>query len=241
MNVVLLQPSYIPWRGYFDQIWRSDLFIFYDDVQYDKHGWRNRNQIKAAQGKKWLTIPVYSKGVTEGIPINQVKIVWGKPWNLNHLKSLQHSYAKTPYFEKYLPLLREFYSRHDEYLADFTIDVSIAIARELGILHTRFMRSSQLSGIQGQKTDRVINILKAVGATYYYCGPLASNYMEPEKFDAAGIPFEYMQYNYPEYPQLYPPYDPFVSILDTMFMMGDETLNYITKGAHVQRTESRPD
>ena len=80
MNVVILQPSYIPWRGYFDQIRRADLFIFYDDVQYDKHGWRNRNQIKTAQGKQWLTIPVHSAGVTQGVPIKDVKIDQGKPW-----------------------------------------------------------------------------------------------------------------------------------------------------------------
>ena len=72
MNCVILQPSYIPWRGYFHQIKKADLFIFYDDVQYDKHGWRNRNRIKTQQGSQWITIPVYSKGVVEkGIPINQ--------------------------------------------------------------------------------------------------------------------------------------------------------------------------
>ena len=70
MNVVILQPSYIPWRGYFDQIRRADLFVFYDDVQYDKRGWRNRNQIKTASGKQWLTVPVYSHGAqTKNIPI----------------------------------------------------------------------------------------------------------------------------------------------------------------------------
>ena len=97
----------------------------------------------------------------------------------------------------------------------------------LGISDTKFLRSSELTNIQGQKTDRVIDILKRVGATYYICGPSASSYMEPEKFDAAGIPFEYMKYNYPEYKQLHPPYDPFVTILDLLFMVGDEALSFI--------------
>jgi hypothetical protein len=222
MNVVILQPSYIPWRGYFDQIRRADLFIFYDDVQYDKHGWRNRNQIKTAQGKQWLTIPVYSKGVTNGIVIKDVRIDWSKPWTKNHLKSLVVTYSKTPYFKEYLPLLESCYARRDEYLADFTIATSVLLAHELGMTSTQFMRSSEMTGIEGQKTDRVICILKQVGATHYLCGPSASSYMEPEKFKHAGIPFEYMQYNYPEYPQLYPPYDPFVSILDLMFMTGKD-------------------
>ena len=226
MNVVILQPSYIPWRGYFDQIRRADLFIFYDDVQYDKHGWRNRNQIKTTQGKQWLTIPVNSKGVTNGIPIKDVRIDWSKPWAKNHLKSLTVVYNKTPYFKEYLPLLESFYERRDEFLADFTIEFSIALARELGINSTRFMRSSEMPHVEGRKTDRVIDVLKRVGATHYICGPSASSYMEPEKFEEAGITFEYIEYNYPEYSQLYPPYDPYVSILDLMFMTGKDAIKY---------------
>jgi hypothetical protein len=234
VNVVILQPSYIPWRGYFDQIRRADLFIFYDDVQYDKHGWRNRNQIKTHQGKQWLTVPVHTKGVTMGTPIRDVRIDWSKPWAKNHLKSLTFAYSKAPCLKEYVPLLESFYERRDKFLADFTIETSMILARELGLTSTRFMRSSELPDIQGQKTDRVIHILKRVGATHYICGPSASSYMEPEKFDHAGITFEYMEYEYPEYSQLYPPYDPFVSILDLMFMMGKESCLYIeqAKGNH---------
>jgi hypothetical protein len=227
VNVVILQPSYIPWRGYFDQIRRADLFIFYDDVQYDKHGWRNRNQIKTAQGKQWLTIPVHSKGVTEGIPIKDVRIDWSKPWAKNHLKALTVSYNKSPYFKEYLPLLESFYSRHDVYLADFTIETSIQLTRELGNASTRFMRSSELSGIDGVKTDRLIQILKQVGATHYISGPSARDYIEKSKFDEAAITLEYMEYNYGEYPQLYPPYDPYVSTLDLLFMVGSEAAQYV--------------
>lgn len=227
MNVVILQPSYIPWRGYFDQIRRADLFIFYDDIQYDKHGWRNRNQIKTHQGNQWLTIPVHTKGVTQGVPIKDVRIDWSKPWAKSHLKSLTISYSKAPHFKGYLPLLEEIYQRRDEFLADFTIETSIVLARELGFTSTRFMRSSELSSIEGQKTDRVINVLKQVGATHYICGPSASSYMEPEKFSKADITFEYMEYSFPEYPQLYPPYDPYVSILDLMFMTGSKAIEHI--------------
>jgi len=227
MNVVILQPSYIPWRGYFDQIRRADLFVFYDDVQYDKRSWRNRNQIKTSRGKQWLTIPVFSRGAqTDNIPINQIRISWDEPWNRNHLMALRHSYAKAPHFNRYMPLLDEVYHRHDEYLADFTIETSITLARTLGLSETRFMRSSEIPNIEGNKTDRVINILKYVGATHYICGPSASHYMEPDKFKEAGVPFEYMEYNYPEYSQLYPPYDPFVSIFDLIFMMGADAKDY---------------
>jgi hypothetical protein len=139
------------------------------------------------------------------------------------------SYSKAPHFKTYLPLIESIYQRRDEYLADFTIETSILLARALGMISTRFLRSSMLGELDGQKTDRVINVLKRVGATHYICGPSASSYMEPEKFSAAGITFEYMEYNYPDYPQLHPPYDPFVSILDLMFMAGDKALEYFVQ------------
>ena len=117
-------------------------------------------------------------------------------------------------------MLESIYQRRDEFLADFTIETSILLARELGFTSTRFMRSSQMVGLEGKKTDRVISVLQQVGATHYICGPSASSYMEPEKFARTGITFEYIQYDYPEYPQLHPPYDPYVSILDLLFMAG---------------------
>lgn len=227
MNVVILQPSYIPWRGTFDQVRLADLFIFYDDVQYDKRGWRNRNQIKTAQGRQWLTIPVHSHGVQEGIPIKDVRIDWQQPWAEKHLKSLIFAYNKAPYFSDHLPWLQSIYQRRDEYLADFTIWLTIEIARRLGFSHTRFLRSSEIPGIDGQKTDRLVQILQRVGATHYISGPSASDYIQPEKFAQANISLEYMQYNYPEYPQLHPPFDPEVSILDLMFMTGSGAASFI--------------
>lgn len=233
MNVVILQPSYIPWRGYFDQIRRADLFIFYDDVQYDKHGWRNRNQIKTAQGKQWLTIPVHSKGVTDGIAIKDIRIDWSKPWPKKHLNALTYAYAKAPFFHSYLPWLASIYERRDDFLAEFTIETTVELASMLGIEHTEFMRSSEIPGICGQKSDRLIQILQHVGAKHYLSGPSARDYLEPEKFELAGISLDFMQYNYPEYRQLHPPYDPFVTILDLLCMTGDKAFSYIVSQEEV--------
>lgn len=230
MKVVILQPSYIPWRGYFDQIFTADLFVFYDDVQYDKRGWRNRNRIKTSAGPLWLTIPVFNRGAqTEHIPINQIKIVWDRPWNQEHWNSIRMAYSKAPYYQKYAGLVEGMYSTKPEMLADFTIETTILLARTIGIDRTRFMRSSEIEGVEGIKTDRLLSILAKVGATEYYSGPSASDYIESEKFDNAGIKLHYMKYDYLEYPQLYPPFDPQVSILDTMFMMGEEALKTIRR------------
>ena len=229
MKCVILQPSYIPWRGYFDQINRADVFVFYDDVQYDKRGWRNRNQIKTAQGRQWLTIPVHSQRVVEkSAPINQVEIDWSKPWNETHWKTLTYAYGRAPFFRTYAPLLEPFYQRHDIFLADFTIDLTVALARELGIRHTRFMRSSEMLPT-GRKTDRLVQILLQLGANHYISGPSARDYIENDKFASAGITLEYMDYNYPEYPQLHPPFDPNLSILDLLFMTGPDAMRHITR------------
>ena len=231
MKVVILQPSYIPWRGYFDQIYQADLFVFYDDVQYDKHGWRNRNKIKTTQGEQWLTIPVHSRGVMEGIPIKDVRIDWSKKWTKKHLSSLRFAYAKTPYLKNYLTWLESVYARRDEYLADFTIETTIELARMLGINQTKFLRSSSLKGISGSKTDRLIRILEKVGATDYLSGPSARNYLEEEKFVEAKIGLSFIEYDYPPYEQLHPPYNPYVSILDVLFMQGEKALEFIEKRA----------
>jgi len=218
MNCVILQPSYVPWRGFFHQIQKSDVFVFYDDVQYDKGGWRNRNRIKTANGSTWLTIPV---NAPLGTPINEVKIDWRHGWARKHRAQLAQSYGKAPHFDQYVPMLDEFFGRQDELLSDFTIDFTIALARALGITKTQFVRSSTL-GATGVKTDRLIQVLEKVGATHYISGPSARDYIETERFTNAGITLEYMTYDYPEYPQLHPPFDGAISILDTLFMLGDQ-------------------
>lgn len=229
MNVVILQPSYIPWRGFFHQIAKADIFVFYDDVKFDKNGWRNRNRIKTPGGLKWLTIPVFTKGVeTHHTPINQIVIDWKTNWNRKHWNAMLTSYKRAPFFDQYENLINSFYQKQPTLLANFTIETTISIARELGITNTQFIRSSEIEGIEGAKTDRLMMILDTLKATHYISGPSAQDYLDKDAFRKAGIKLEFMQYNYPEYNQLYPPYEPQVSILDLMFMQGNNSLKLIT-------------
>ena len=226
-SCVILQPSYIPWRGYFHQIVKADIFVFYDDVQYDKRGWRNRNRIKTPQGTRWLTIPVHSHAAQiEHIPINQICISWERPWNEEHWWTIEYAYHKAPFFSTYAAAIHDLYTYHPELLADFTIESTVRLSQLLGITRTRFVRSSSLA-VEGRKTDRLVNILMLLEADHYISGPSARDYIEPDKFKTAGIDLEFMEYNYPEYPQLYPPYDPQVSILDLLFNTGLEASKYI--------------
>jgi hypothetical protein len=230
-KVAVIQPSYIPWRGYFHQIQKADLFVFYDDVQYDKHGWRNRNRIKTSQGSMWLTIPVRARGApVEHTAIRDIEISWDRAWSQKHWTSLRQAYARAPYFKRYESLLEGFYERHDTLLAELTIDLTIALARELGLADKRFLRSSSYR-LHGEKTDRLLELLRTVGAGHYISGPSARGYLEEQKLEDAGIALEYMSYDYAEYRQLHPPYDPQVSILDLLFMRGPEAPELIWPGA----------
>lgn len=227
MKCVILQPSYIPWRGYFHQIYKADTFIFYDDVQYDKHGWRNRNRIKTANGSIWLTIPVISQGnVSNHTLINEINIRTDENWRKKHLLSIRYAYAKSPFFGEVFPLLENLYQFETNLLSDFTIEATVKLAEYLGIKNTKFVRSSDFN-VEGQKTDRLIELLKKVGATHYISGPAAKDYIENDKFESAGITLEYIDYNYPEYIQLYPPFDPHVSVIDLLFMTGRGASKYI--------------
>jgi hypothetical protein len=227
MKCVLLQPSYIPWRGHFHQMQKADRFVFYDDVQYDKHGWRNRNKIKTPQGLKWLTIPVLSKGnSTEHIPIKEIEIDWKHPWPHKHWESIRQCYGKAPFFKKYAPVLEPYYKQKPVLLADFTIETTIAIAELLGLERSKFIRSSSLVA-SGAKTDRILEVLKQIGATHYISGPAAKEYLDEKKLNDSGISVEWMSYNYPEYEQFYPPYDPGVTILDLLFMKGPDAPKFI--------------
>lgn len=227
MTCVILQPSYIPWRGYFHQIQKADQFVFFDDVQYDKHGWRNRNRIKTPQGPQWLTIPVRAKdNVGEHRTIHEIEIDWDRPWSRKHLESLRQAYRRAPFSAEWEPFLAEVYARTPSHLAPFTIDLTIELARRLGIAHTRFLRSSEL-GIPGHRTGRLIAIVQHLGCDRYVSGPSARGYLEEDRFAEAGITLEYMRYDYPEYPQLHPPFDPKVTVLDLLFMTGPDAPKYI--------------
>lgn len=225
MNVCILQPSYIPWRGYFHQIQKSDVFVFYDDIDYDARGWRNRNRVKTRHGVQWLTIPVKSKGRKRGTPIHEMEIDWETDWIARHWTTLTHAYARAPHFERYAKLLEPCYRGHPELLADFTTETTQILARALGS-DTKFLRSSEM-GIGGRQTARLIEILRTLDAHHYITGPSAKGYIEEDLFEKAGIELEYMVYDYPEYEQLYPPYDPQVSILDTLFMLGPDAPSVI--------------
>jgi WbqC-like protein family len=234
MRCAIVQPSYIPWRGYFDIIRRVDLFVFYDDVQYDRRGWRNRNIVKSPHGPLWLTIPVHARNhQIDRTPINAIETD-GSAWAARHLETLHHLYSRAPHYAEVRPWLESAYAAPPALLADFTIALTIDIAERLGI-RTRFLRSSELA-VTGAKTERLLNVLAAAGATRYLSGPSARDYLDEDLFADRGIAVEWMEYDYPEYAQLYPPYDPHVSVLDLLFMTGANAGAYLLRRVDTPET-----
>ncbi len=226
MKVAINQSNYISWKGYFDMIKSVDLFILYDDVQYTRRDWRNRNKIKTAHGLKWLTIPVNVKGKYFQ-KINETTIS-DKKWNLNHLKTIKGCYSKTQYFEDVIPLVEHLYATaNHERISEINFHFITGICDYLGI-NTKIVFSSEYDLSEQRKNERLIDICKQAGAKEYISGPLAKDYIVKDKFDEAGIKLTWMNYDdYLEYPQLHGDFVHKVSILDVLFNCGKKTIDFI--------------
>jgi len=223
-TAVILQPSYLPWLGYFAQFHRSDVFVIYDDVQYDKHSWRNRNRIKTPQGPQWLTVPVCTTG--QGWPSNRdVAIDNKQPWRKKHLQSLRQNYARAPYFAGYASLFEEIYEREWGHLFDLNVACFTALARALGI--EREVRLSSELGVPGAGVDRLIGICQCLGADHFYEGAAGRDYIDDSVFAAAGITLEYQDYRHPSYAQQHGEFVPFLSVVDLLFNCEPQSLEVL--------------
>ena len=219
-TVVVLQPGYLPWLGFFDQLRRADVFVYYDDVQYDKHGWRNRNRIKTQSGAQWLTVPVRHGGGDTFPRILDVEIDNRTPWARKHLSSVRQAYARAPFLGRYLPELEELLQRRWERLVDLDIACVALMAEWLG-LRTRIERSSTLA-ISGERSARLVNICTNFGATTYLSGDSASTYLDVDLFRQQGIEVVWQHYTHPTYPQLHGDFVPYLSAVDLVLNCGAE-------------------
>lgn len=225
MTVAILQPGYIPWLGFFDQVRRSDVFVYYDDVQYDKHGWRNRNRIKSPKGPQWLTVPVLHKGMNKPL-ITEILIDNRSPWQRKHAGSIRQFYSDAPYIETYIPELESLFNQPWERLADLDIAVIELMCRWLG-LKRQTVRSSEL-GIQGAQSERLAAICGHFGATRYLSGDSARDYLDLDRFQSRNIAVEWQQYLHPVYGQLHGEFVPYLSALDLLLNEGPESLNILS-------------
>jgi hypothetical protein len=223
-RVAVLQSNYIPWKGYFDIIHDVDLFVFYDDNQYTVRDWRNRNRIKTPAGPIWLSVPV---GNDRSRLIHDVEIP-DPAWQAKHHQSLSQYYAKTPHFKRYRAWLDHVYlEQRWANLSQLNHATIEHVARECLGIDTRFADSRSYAA-QGQKMEKLLDLVVKTGATTYLSGPAAKDYIVAEGFTQAGIALEWKDYGgYPEYPQLFPPFEHGVTVLDLLFNTGPDAPWYI--------------
>lgn len=217
-TLVVLQPGYLPWLGFFDQLRRSDTFVLYDDVQYDKGGWRNRNRLKSAGGPTWLTVPVRTKGRPRQRLLD-VEIDNGQRWARQHISTIRQLYARAPFLGRYLPGLVEVLSRPWARLVDLDIELTSLLSGWLD-LDRRVLRSSQM-GIGGRGTRRLVDIALETGATRYLSGDAARAYLDEAMFAERGIEVEWHGFRHPTYPQQHGAFVPYLSALDLLMNCGE--------------------
>jgi hypothetical protein len=216
-TVVILQPGYMPWLGYFDQVRRADVFVHYDDVQFDKHGWRNRNRVKTPEGPAWLTVPVRLGGRGPQL-IHDVEIDNRTPWARKHVGTIRHLYARAPFLGECLPPIAELIEARWERLVDLDLALADLLCAMLGV-RTTFVRASTL-GISGGQTTRLVEICRHFAATRYLAATAARAYLEVERFGDAGIEVEFQDYRHPVYPQLHGAFVPYLSAVDLLLNCG---------------------
>lgn len=224
--VAIVQSSYIPWKGYFDLIRAADQFVLLDDVQFTKRDWRSRNRIKTKDGGTWLSIPVQTKGRYLQ-RIDEVRIS-DPDWGARHWDTIRRSYARTPYFDTYAPIVQPLYERPiSDRLSEVNYAFITTVCRCLGI--TTPIGWSSAYRTRAARNERLIDICHAVGATDYLSGPSAASYLDDAAFRAAGIAIHIADYRgYPEYPQPHPPFDHAVSALDLLFCTGPAAIDFMT-------------
>lgn len=224
-KVAILQSNYIPWKGYFDMIAAVDEFILYDDMQYTRRDWRNRNQIKTPQGVQWLTVPVKVKGKYDQT-IRETELD-GSDWASAHWKALVQNYRRAPHFKEVATIFEPIYlQRQYTHLSALNRDLIESVCAYLGIT-TKISNSWDYRLIEG-KTERLVDLCAQACCTEYISGPAAQGYIEERFFAERGIKLSWFGYtDYPEYPQLWGEFTHGVTILDLLFNCGKEAPKFM--------------
>ena len=234
MNIVISQPMYFPWVGLFEQIALADIFVFYTDVQFSKGSFTNRVQIKTDLGTNWMTVPLHN--LRFGQRINEVAVRPVREWRDRHLLMLHQALGHAPFFEDAAALLRQLPEVEPGTISVISSASILAVCRYFGLdRKVRFVGIEEL-GIDGSGSQRVLDVVMALGGTRYITGHGARNYLNHGAFEAAGIAVEYMDYQYAPYPQFHGAFNPFVTILDLVAHCGPAGISYIRSGTRSWRS-----
>lgn len=220
MIVAAHQPNYLPWAGYFYKMARCDVFVLLDSVQYSRTSYTARCSIKQSDGRaSWLSVPVLKKG-RYFQNVNQVAIDDQKPWQSEHLKTLESFYSRAPHFKEYFWLMELVYRQKWENLSQLNRAVIIKLAEHLGI-KAKIANLSELETV-GKSTEMLVSLCRGLKATEYLSGTGGRNYLDQEKFQQAGIDLAYAKYQPRPYSQPWGEFVAGLSIADVLFNCGLE-------------------
>lgn len=223
-RIAVSQSNYIPWKGYFDMINMVDVFVLYDEVQYTKNDWRNRNILKTKKGTEWITIPV--KQYTLDQTIDETKIA-KENWNVKHWKTLQAVYGKAPFFKEFKTRFERLYlESNSAFLSKINLNFINEICDILGI-KTLIVNSRELN-LVGDANQKLIDACKKLKAGTYVSGPSAKVYINDSLFQENLIDIEWIDYSgYKEYRQMSTPFEHSVSVLDLVFNEGQKANTFL--------------
>jgi hypothetical protein len=228
MRCAIMQPTYLPWIGYFALMDRVDTFVYLDSVQFARRSWQQRNRVKSARGEVMLTVPVAKKGLREQ-KIAEVEILYGPEFPRRHINILTECYRRAAFFDAYAPALYGILQADHSKLADLTITISEWLAQSFGIAARR-IRAAAMDNA-GSKADLLVHLCRQLGADCYI-SPIGSHeYLaSSDAFTRAGIELSYHAYEHPTYNQLYGPFLPFMAAIDLLFNAGPNSLAVIRAG-----------
>lgn len=227
-KIVILQPGYLPWLGFFDLLSKADTLVIFNNVQYTVRDWRSRNRIKTPDGVIWLTVPVQAKGVREKL-IKDVKVDNSQQWQKKHLESLKNCYKKAKYFKEIIELINDVYKKNYTFLIDVDMDFILKVKKYLS-LEDKIIFSSEIPSTGG-KDKKLLSICKYFNATHYLSGNTAKEYLREPIFVNEGITVEWHNYHHPYYNQLWLKEQGFIShlsMIDLLFNHGRDSLSILT-------------
>lgn len=224
-DVCILQPGYLPWLGYFDQAAMADVFVLYDDVQFDNGGWRNRNRVLQNGSPLWVTVPVLRTNLF-GQLVKDVRIA-NSHWQTKHLKSIQQLYSRAPFFDWCYSALDEYLTKRKyQWLVDLNVTGHEVLGGLLGIAWN--VRMSSSIGYSGEgRTSRLVSICSSLGATRYISSDASATYMEEALWKEAGIELVYQHYPHPKYRQFDHPFVSYLSVVDALMFAGPQSCDFV--------------
>ncbi len=228
-TVVIHQPDFCPYLGFFHRFKQADFYIVLDHVQFvsnTSRSWTHRDKIKTPAGEKWLTLSV--KKAPRLTPINQIELSDTVDWVSDNLNLLRQNYAKAPFYSEIITEVERLYQNPPKLMAEFNLQ-SIEMLMELVDARLPFVLSSTLDPV-GSKNELLVDLLQKVGATRYLSGTGARGYMDEQVFEAANIPVIWQDFQHPVYPQQFEGFIPYLSTLDALFNCGVHGTRELLRG-----------